>query len=164
MDTGASPGDFISGDLLARLQGAVYVYQTPHPIIVRGALNAQSFVSYEMLDIAFHFDTSKNVAKVVRLSVRINPHSSIDLIIGLTSFRKLNFFRYFAYRFKDDPVYLNDHDETTSHTPYLRATPMALSRAQYYFRFLRPHTYLPQCAPALQAERPDGLDRMNSCA
>jgi hypothetical protein len=125
MDTGASAGDFISGDLLARLQGAAYVYQTPHPIIVRGVLGSESFVSYDMLDIAFHFYTSKNVAKVVRLSVLINPHSSTDLIIGLKSFRKLNFFRYFANRFTDDPLYLNAHDESVTRDPRLPPLPSA---------------------------------------
>jgi hypothetical protein len=71
MDTGASAGDFISGDILARLRGADYVYRTPKPIIVRGALNSESFTTYDMLDIAFHFYTSKDVAKIVRLSVSV---------------------------------------------------------------------------------------------
>ena len=90
LDTGSLAGDFISGDMLARLEGQDYVYQTPTPLIVN------------MIDIAIHFLTSKNVHKTLRLSVRINPASSVDLIIGFRSFRKHNFFRFFHERFSDD--------------------------------------------------------------
>ena len=102
LDTGSLAGDFISGDMLARLEGQDYVYQTPTPLIVKSGLDSSTYSSSDMIDIAIHFLTSKNVPKILRLSVRINPASSVDLIIGFRSFRKHNFFRFFHERFSDD--------------------------------------------------------------
>ena len=40
LDTGSSAGDFISGDMLARLEGQGYIYQTPTPLIVKSGLDS----------------------------------------------------------------------------------------------------------------------------
>ena len=82
LDTGSLTGYFISGDLLSRLEGKDYVYQTPTPLLVRSGLDSSTYSSSDMLDIAIRFLTCKGVPRLVRLSVRINPSSDIDLING----------------------------------------------------------------------------------
>jgi hypothetical protein len=55
LDTGSLAGDFISGDMLARLDGQDYVYRTPTPLIVKSGLDSSTYSSSDMIDIAIHF-------------------------------------------------------------------------------------------------------------
>lgn len=99
LDTGSLAGDFISQDLLARLKGEIFVYQTPVPLTVCSGLDGTCYTSADMIDIAILIHTPRGFPKIIRFSVRINPSSSCDFIIGRKSLKKHNFFNMFPSHF-----------------------------------------------------------------
>ena len=160
LDTGSLAGDFISGDLLARLDGKDYVYQTPTPLLVRSGLDSSVYSSSDMIDIAIHFLTSKGLPKTIRLSVRISPSSSIDLIIGLKSFKRHNFFRFFYDRFTNEDILLPSSDIPSESLPTLVSTVLTLPVLPLLTGALpRPlislvPRFVPATIPAVSAESP----------
>ena len=103
LDSGSLAGDFISRDMLLRLQGEVFVYKTAQPLKVCSGMNGQCVIHTEMLDIGMVVKSRNGVNKLVRLSVRINTSSSCDLIIGRASLRKHDLYRFI-------PGVFGDHD------------------------------------------------------
>ena len=69
LDTGSLAGDFISRDLLLRLNGENQVYRTAQPRTVCSGLDGNCYTSSDMLDIAISIITPKGIPKIIRLSV-----------------------------------------------------------------------------------------------
>ena len=103
LDSGSLAGDFISKDLLDRLKGQRFIYRTTQPITVCSGLDGACYTSSDMLDIAILIHTPRNTPKIIRFSVRINPSSSCDFIIGRKSLKKHNFFNMFPSHFVSLP-------------------------------------------------------------
>ena len=101
LDTGSLAGDFISPDFLLRLKGEHQVYRTAQSLTVCSGLDGTCYTSSDMLDIAILIITPKGTPKIIRLSVRINPSSSCDLIIGRKSLKKHNFYALCPSHFQD---------------------------------------------------------------
>ena len=101
LDTGSLAGDFISRDMLLRLQGEAFVYKTPKPMTVCSGMNGQCVTHQEMLDIGMIVRLKTGINKLIRLSVRINTSSSCDLIIGRISLGKHNLYRFIPGVFGD---------------------------------------------------------------
>ena len=91
MDTGSLGGDFLSGDMLRRLQGGKYVYRTTATIVVCSGLDNACYPTSEMIDIGVEFSTDEKINKVIFLKYRIFHLSKIDLIIGRPSIKKHRF-------------------------------------------------------------------------
>lgn len=100
LDTGSLAGDFISQDLLARLKGEIFVYQAPVPLTVCSGLDGTCYTSADMIYIAILIHAPRGFPKIIRFSVRINPSSSCDFIIGRKSLKKHNFFNMFPSHFR----------------------------------------------------------------
>ena len=99
LDTGSLAGDFISHDLLTRLKGQHFVYKTATPITVCSGLDGACHTSSDMVDVAILLHTPRGITKILRFSVRINPSSACDFIIGRKSLKKHNFFNMFPLHF-----------------------------------------------------------------
>ena len=56
LDSGSLAGDFISRDMLLRLQGEAYVYKMAQPSKVCSGMNGQCIIHNEMLDIGMVLD------------------------------------------------------------------------------------------------------------
>ena len=94
LDSGSLAGDFISRDMLLRLQGERHVYKTAQPLKVCSGMDGTCVMHHEILDIGMVFKLHTGMNKLIRLSVRINTSSSCDLIIGRASLRKHNLYRF----------------------------------------------------------------------
>ena len=94
LDSGSLAGDFISRDMLLRLQGERHVYKTVQPFTVCSGMDGACVTHYEMLDIGMVFRLHSGINKLIRLSVRINNSSSCDLIIGRKGLNKHNLYRF----------------------------------------------------------------------
>ena len=110
LDSGSLAGDFISRDMLLRLQGDRHVYKTPRPFTVCSGMNGSCITHFEMLDIGMALKLHNGVNKIMRLSVRINSSSSCDLIFGRRSLNKHNLYRFI-------PGAFGEHD-TDPETPF----------------------------------------------
>ena len=94
LDSGSLAGDFISRDMLLRLQGERHVYKTAQPFTVCSGMDNTCVTHYDMLDIGMVFKLHSGMNKLIRLSVRINNSSSCDLIIGRRGLNKHNLYRF----------------------------------------------------------------------
>ena len=94
LDSGSLAGDFISRDMLLRLQGERHVYKTQQPFTVCSGMDGSCVTHYDMLDIGMIFKLKNGVNQLIRLSVRINSSSSCDLIIGRRGLHKHNLYRF----------------------------------------------------------------------
>ena len=103
LDSKSLAGDFISRDMLLRLQGEAFVYKTAQLLTVCSGMNRQCAIHHDMLDTGMVVSLRNGLNKLVRLSVRINTSSSCDLIIGRVSLRKHNLYRFI-------PGVFGDHD------------------------------------------------------
>jgi hypothetical protein len=93
LDTGALGGDFISGDLVRRLNGEKFIYNTKREVMVCSGLDNACYATRELIDIGVEFLTENNIIKIIFLSARISATSSIDLIVGRPTIKKHNFWK-----------------------------------------------------------------------
>jgi hypothetical protein len=88
IDSGSLGGDFISGDMLQRLQGEKFVYRTVTPSVVCSGLDNSCYDSNEILDVGVEFFGDDNIKKIIFLKCRIFPFSKVDLILGRPTIKK----------------------------------------------------------------------------
>ena len=88
IDSGSLGGDFLSGEMLQRLQGEKFVYRTTTPSVVCSGLDNSCYDSSEVLDIGVEFYGDDNLKKIIFLKCRIFPLSKVDLIIGRPTIKK----------------------------------------------------------------------------
>jgi hypothetical protein len=65
IDSGSLGGDFISGDMLQRLQGEKFVYRTVTPSVVCSGLDNSCYDSNEILDVGVEFFGDDNIKKII---------------------------------------------------------------------------------------------------
>lgn len=88
IDSGSLGGDFLSGEMLQRLQGEKFVYRTTTPSVVCSGLDNSCYDSSEVLDIGVEFYGDDNLKKIIFLKCRIFPLSKVDLIIGRPTIKR----------------------------------------------------------------------------
>jgi hypothetical protein len=91
LDTGSLPGDFISQNLVHKLNGEKHVYTSPTPLTICSGLDNTCYIRDQVIDIGIIFVTHDLVIKTIYLTVRLIPNN-IDLILGRQTLKKLNFF------------------------------------------------------------------------
>ena len=91
LDTGAVAGDFISEAFMIRLGASAHMYMSDELITVCSGLNSDCFVSTAVVNMGVTFLCKDNKIHTVYLQARVNPDSSVDLIIGRHSLNKYKF-------------------------------------------------------------------------
>ena len=108
IDTGSLGGDFLSGDMIRRLQGEKFIYRTSTAIVVCSGLDNACYPTTEMIDVGVEFSTDEKIKKIIYLKCRIFHLSKIDLIIGRPSIKKYGFSRinssHFGTNISDKPA------------------------------------------------------------
>ena len=87
LDTGSSPGNFISIGLLQKIDGSDSTYKTDHPMRVCSGLGNHCIDSLDVVDVLVSFKV-KNKKLSIPLTCRISNSGNIDLIIGRESIKQ----------------------------------------------------------------------------
>ena len=104
LDTGALGGNFLSGNMVTRLRGEKFVYQTKSGIVVCSGLDNSCYTSTDMIDIGVEFLADSNITKIILINTRISPYSKVDLIIGRPTIKKHNFWKWTPSHFSAEPT------------------------------------------------------------
>ena len=76
---------------MIRLGASAHMYKSDEPITVCSGLNGDCFVSTAVVDIGITYLRKNNKIHTVYPQARVNPDSSVDLIIGRFSLNKYKF-------------------------------------------------------------------------
>ena len=109
LDTGSLPGNFLSMDLLHKIDGSDSLYKTDQPMRVCSGLDNHCIDSLDVVDVLVSFKV-KNKKMTIPLTCRISTSGNIDLIIGRTSIKQHKLVSLLPkYIFKEDGEY-NERD------------------------------------------------------
>ena len=78
MLTGSLPGDFISQNLVDKLNGEKYVYKTNSPLTVCSGLDNTCYVRDQVIDTGLTLVTHSLVIKTIYITVRVIPYYRIN--------------------------------------------------------------------------------------
>ena len=120
LDTGALGGDFISGELVRRLNGEKFIYNTKREVMVCSGLDNACYATRELIDIGVEFLTENNITKIISLSARISATSSIDLIVGRPTIKKHNFWKLTPSHFGTKTTHTAEIDDTETEVKPLK--------------------------------------------
>ena len=104
IDSGSLGGDFLSGDMLQRLQGEKFVYRTINRTVVCSGLDNSCYDSSEVLDIGIEFYGDDKIKKIIFLKCRIFPLSKVDLIIGRPTIKRYKLSQINSSHFENDII------------------------------------------------------------
>jgi hypothetical protein len=91
LDTGALGGNFLSGRMVKRLKAEKFIYHTKNNIVVCSGLDNACYSTNALLEIEVEFLTDDNLTKLIFINTRISETSTIDLIIGRPTLKKIQF-------------------------------------------------------------------------
>jgi hypothetical protein len=89
LDTGSLPGNFITVDLLKRINGTDSIYKTDHPIRVCSGLDNHCIDSTGVVDVLVLSFKLKNNKFSIKLTCRISLTGPVELIIERDSTKLL---------------------------------------------------------------------------
>ena len=103
LDTGSLAGDFISQDLVLKLNALHLCYTSPVPLMVCSGLDGICYSNKTVLNIGINFKSFNNVDHIIFLTVRVNPRSKINLILGRSTINKYTLFKLTPFAFGISP-------------------------------------------------------------
>ena len=92
LDSGSLVGDFISHNLCLSLNALHLCYTSPTPLVVCSGLDGTCYSNDTVIDVGINFKSFNNICHTIYLTLRVNPSSTIDLIIGRVTLNKYNFY------------------------------------------------------------------------